>query len=200
MKGPFKNATKLENELHAMSSEERTAWIQKKLENYQEMSLPVKMRKGTGAPFQVPRHKRFYAPHQRRAAVLAGLKQKFKKKHLRLVKYNENQWISQMFVKFKGRIDPDTLMEAFRALTDLRTVNDNIDYPKFWEQMCNTIDQMVQTMPEYAEWFASEDISDAYEGMMIAMGDTSFLTCVPPIQLKWSDFTVEELKEWSSLT
>ena len=48
---------------------------------------------------------------------------------------------------------------------------------------------MVQTMPEYAEWFASEDISDAYEGMMIAMKDASFLTCVPPIQLKWSDFT-----------
>ena len=72
--------------------------------------------------------------------MLAGLKQKFKKKHLRLVKYNENQWISQMLVKFKGRIDPDTLMEAFRALTDLRTINDNIDYPKFWEQMCNTID------------------------------------------------------------
>ena len=56
--------------------------------------------------------------------------------------------------------------------------------------MCNTIDQMVQTMPEYAEWFASEDISDAYAGMMIAMEGTSFLTCVPPIQLKWSDFTV----------
>ena len=58
MKGPFKNATKLENELHAVSSEGRTAWIQKKLENYQEMSLLVKMRKGTGAPFQVPKHKR----------------------------------------------------------------------------------------------------------------------------------------------
>ena len=30
------------------------------------------------------------------------------RKYIKLVQYNEGQYISTMFVKFKGRIDPET--------------------------------------------------------------------------------------------
>ena len=45
----------------------------------------------------------------------------------RLVQYDESQYISMMFVKFKGRIDPETGLEAWCALNDLRAVNSEVD-------------------------------------------------------------------------
>ena len=77
----------------------------------------------------------------------------------------KEQYISMMFVKFKGRIDPETGMEAWRALNDLRAVNSELDWPKWWEHLTPTIEQMCQQIPAWAEYYAGEDISDAYEGM-----------------------------------
>ena len=46
-----------------------------------------------------------------------------------------------MFVKFKGRIDPETGLEAWRTLNDLRAVNSELEWPKWWEHITPTIEQ-----------------------------------------------------------
>ena len=193
--GPFEHATAEENRLHAMTDEELEAHITNNLKNYKEMKLKL-FPKSTGAPYQIPRHMRFSAPQGRRAAVLAGLRQRLERRHIRLVQYSEEQYISMMFVKFKGRIDPETEMEAWRALNDLRAVNSELDWPKWWEHITPTIEHMCQQIPAWAEYYAGEDIQDAYEGMKLDEGSAHMVTCVPPMPLRWDMFTEEELLRW----
>ena len=193
--GPFEHASAAENKLHAMADEELEAHIKHNLKDYQEMKLKL-FPKATGAPYQIPRHMRFSAPQGRRAAVLAGLRQRLERRHIRLVQYSEEQYISMMFVKFKGRIDPETEMEAWRALNDLRAVNSELDWPKWWEHITPTIEHMCQQIPAWAEFYAGEDIQDAYEGMKLDAGSAHMVTCVPPMPLRWDMFTPEELLKW----
>ena len=89
-----------------------------------------------------------------------------------------------MFVKFKGRFDPETGMEAWRALNDLRAVNSELDWPKWWEHLTPTIEQMCQQIPVWAEYYAGEDISDAYKGMELEAASARMVTCVPPMPLR----------------
>ena len=56
-----------------------------------------------------------------------------------------------MFVKSKGRFDPETSMEAWRALNDLRAVISELDWPKWWEHLTPKIEQMCQQIPEWVE-------------------------------------------------
>ena len=58
-----------------------------------------------------------------REATLAATKEKLKGGTMRRVAYEAHQWISQMFVKGKGRIDSMTAREAARVLTGLRSSN-----------------------------------------------------------------------------
>lgn len=60
---------------------------------------------------------------------MAATKEKEKGGTMRLVAYEANQWISQLPVKGKGRIDPATGVEAGRLLTGLRSLNNAIAYP-----------------------------------------------------------------------
>ena len=102
-----------------------------------------------------------------------------------------------LFAKFKGRIDPEKMMEAWCALIDLRAVNSELDWPKRWEHLTPTIEQMCQQMcqqiPEWVEFYAGEDVSDAYEGMPLAADSAHIVTCVPPMPLNWNMYTKEEL-------
>ena len=102
--GPFRHASAEENRLHAMTGEELEAEIVGNLKDYKEMELKL-FPKPSASPYQIPRHMRFFAPQGRRAAVLAGMRQRLKRRHILLVQYDESQYISMMFVKIKGRID-----------------------------------------------------------------------------------------------
>ena len=88
--GPFEHASSVENKLHAMTDEELEAHIKHRLKDYKEMKLEL-FPKTTGAPYQIPRHVRFSAPQGRRAAVLAGLRQRLERRHIRLVQHSEEQ-------------------------------------------------------------------------------------------------------------
>ena len=76
------------------------------MKDYKETELKLFPRP-SASKYQIPRHMRLFAPVGRRAAVLAGLRPRLERKHVKLVQYSEAQYISMMFVKFKGRIDPE---------------------------------------------------------------------------------------------
>ena len=51
-------------------------------------------------------------------------------------------------------------------------------------------------VPVYAAFSAGEDISSAFELMLIAERDRHMLTVVPPVKLQTDMFTTEEFKGW----
>ena len=61
-------------------------------------------------------------------ATLAATKEKLKAGTMRLVAYEAHQWITQLFVKGKGRIDPMTGREAARFSTGLRSLDNAIPF------------------------------------------------------------------------
>jgi hypothetical protein len=101
-----------------------------------------------------------------------------------------------MFVKAKGRDDPETGMEAVRFLTDLRALNNALEWPAHWVQNTPTIESARNDVPAWAAWFSSEDVKDAFEGMVIAEGSRHYLTVAPPVPLGPGDISKEELREW----
>ena len=102
-----------------------------------------------------------------------------------------------MFCKGKNRINPETKLEAIRLLTDFRKLNSASNWPKQWNEYCPTINGIKNSMPANAKWFATEDISDAYEGAVTA-DSRNFLTAAPPVPIRASMFTDEELTKWGS--
>ena len=62
----------------------------------------------------------------------------------------------------KDRINPKTLLEAIRLLTDFRNLNAAIDWPRHWNELCPTIAGVAGSIPRSATHFASEDVGDAY--------------------------------------
>ena len=97
---------------------------------------------------------------------MAETKGKLKGWTMRLVAYEANQWISQLFVTGKGRIDPATGEEAVRSLTDLRSLNNTIAYPGHWNQEMPTLAHIKTDVPQWAEYYAEEDVSNAFEEML----------------------------------
>ena len=91
--------------------------------------LRVELKKANTFTYQVPKRSRYQTPGKLKEATLAATKEKLKGGTMRLVAYEANQWISQLFVKGKGRIDPATGEETVRFLTDLRSLNNAIAYP-----------------------------------------------------------------------
>ena len=53
-----------------------------------------------------------------------------------------------------------------------------------------------QAIPRGSKFFASEDVSDAYESARVTADSKHLLTAAPPIPLKASNFTDKELEEW----
>ena len=115
---------------------------------------------------------------------------------MRLVAYEANQWISQLFVKGKGRIDPATGEEAVRFLTDLRSLNNAIAYPGHWNQEMPTLADIKADVPQWAEYYAEEDVSNAFEGMITVEGQEHLLIVAPPVRLNADSFTDKELRSY----
>ena len=64
---------------------------------------------------------------------------------------------------------------------------------KQWNEYCPTINGIKNAIPANAKWFATEDISDAYEGAEVTADSRHFLTAAPPVPIRASMFTDEEL-------
>ena len=190
------HTTPLEKILSKMTDEQLSAWMQKKLKGYEPMKLHLRKKEDEQEPYQIPRSDRFRAAQERRPAVWAALKQKMRKKQLKLVEYSKEQYISQMFCKMKGRIDPETMMEACRMLNDLQSVNSIIDWPAWWDQFVPTIEGAKAKLPRWAKWYVALDISNAYESMLIHPDWAHMLTVVPPVPMTAGDYTREELIEF----
>ena len=100
------------------------------------------------------------------------------------------------FVKGKGRLDPTTGEEAMRFLTDLRSLNNAISYPGHWNQEMPTLADTKADVPQWAEYYAEEDVSNAFEGMLTVEGQEHLLTVAPPVRLNADSFTDEELRSY----
>jgi site-specific DNA-cytosine methylase len=157
-----------ERELLKMSSKDRIKLFKKRMEGYKLPELHVTLKEQETFPYQVPKHVRINTPAARKPAALAELKLRMKRGHLKLVKYEQKQWVASMFCKGKDRINPETMLEAIRLLTDFRNLNAAIDWPKHWNELCPTIAGVAESIPRSATHFASEDVSDAYEGARVA--------------------------------
>ena len=144
----------------------------------------------------MPKHVRINTPAARKPAALAELKLQMKRGHLKIAKYNQEQWIALMFCKGKDRINPETMLEAIRLLTDFRNPNAAIDWPKHWNELCPTIAGVAESIPRSATYFASEDVRDACEGATVAEECAHLLTTAPPTTPRPSNFTDEELQKW----
>ena len=187
---------KEETKWHMMSDEEQLEALKEKMRKFKMKDLSVTRSDEQTIPYQVPKHARIKAFEHRRAAAIAGLRLRMERGHLKLVRYESNQWIANMFCKGKGRENPETGLEAIRLLTDFRKINAAIAWPKWWTEECPTIDRVKQSIPKTANYFASEDISDAYESARTSDDSRHLLTAVPPVVLKASMFSDEELEKW----
>ena len=188
--------TMLEAKLHAMTDEQLSKWMDDQLVGYVQPRLKLKVKSEETAPHQVPNRSRYQTPQKLQASVLASIRQKVKSWSMRVVPYNYKQRISMLFTKDKKRIDPETGLQALRFLTDLRAVNSSIDYSGHWKQWMPTIEEMRRSIPIWAKRFACEDVKDAFEHVILDEEDWHMLTVAPPVRLKQSDFTDEELLSW----
>jgi hypothetical protein len=56
-----------------------------------------------------------------------------------------------MFVKGKGRVDPETQEEAVRFLTDFRAVNGALEWTAHWVRWSPTLEDMKYSIPKWAK-------------------------------------------------
>ncbi len=188
--------TPLEVMVEQMTEDELAAWMQRRLEGYEAPKLNLTLKKAETAPFQVPPGQRYATPQKLHAAALAGIKKKLGAGSLKLKKYDYRQWISALFVKPKGRVDPDTGEEALRFLTDLRALNNALEWSAHWVEWSPTLENMRESVPKWAKWFFGEDVADAFEHVLLEPGDERLLTVAPPIKLTPDMFSDGELKGW----
>ena len=100
-------------------------------------------------------------PAAREPAALAEIKLRLKRGRMQLATHKCEQWIANVFCKVKGRINPDTKLDAMRLLTDFRKLNSAITWLVQWNEECPTIEKVKLNIQTGAKWFASEDVSDA---------------------------------------
>ena len=188
--------SKLERSLLEMGDEEQYEWLMKKKGDYELPMLHVTLADEQTIPYQVPKNNRMHTQAAKKPAAMAEIKLRMRRGHIQLVKHEREQWIANMFCKGKDRINPDTGLEAIRLLTDFRRLNAAITWPVQWNEECPTIEGIRQAIPHGSKWFASEDLSDAYESATVHPSCRHLLTAAPPVKLKASDFTDEELEDW----
>ena len=167
----------------------------KKKGDYELPMLHVTLADEQTIPYQVPKNNRMHTQAEKKPAAMAEIKLRMRRGHIQLVRHEREQWIANMFCKGKGRINPDTALEAIRLLTDFRRLNAAITWPVQWNEECPTIEGIRQAIPHGSKWFASEDLSDAYESATVHPSCRHLLTAAPPVKLKASDFIDKELDE-----
>ena len=158
--------------------------------------LRVELEKANTVTYQVSEGSKDQTPGKLKEAALAATKKKLKGWTMRLVAYEANQWVSQLSVKGKGRIGPATREETGRFLTDWRSLNNAIVYPGHWNQEMPTLAGMKVDVPRWAKYYAEEDVSNAFEGMLTVEGQEHLLTGAPPVRLNADSFTDEELRPY----
>ena len=117
-------STPLERKLSVMSDGDLEAWMRHNLEGFERPVLKLQTKEAGGVPYQVPRRSRYQTAPKLRDAAVATLRERIGSGVLKLVTYDREQYITMMFCKPKGRIDPETGLEKLRLLTDLRPVNE----------------------------------------------------------------------------
>ena len=115
--------TSLEKELRGKTQEQFDAWMKERLQGHVAPELSLKVKKDETVPSQVPPRERYARPQKLHKAAMEAIKEKLRLGSMRLIKYDYKQWVSHMFIKGKGRVDPETQEEAVRFLTDFRAVN-----------------------------------------------------------------------------
>jgi hypothetical protein len=72
-----------------------------------------------------------------------------------------------MFVKLKGRKDPETGLEMLRFLTDFRTVNSVLEWAEHWVARMPTLEDMRVSIPRSAQCFFPKDVKDAFDHVVV---------------------------------
>jgi hypothetical protein len=171
-----------EKQLLRMSDEEQLEHLMKKMEGYKLPELRVMLKDEQTTLYQVQRHQRMHTPAARKEVAMAEIKLRLRRPrgHVQLTTHKREQWIANMFCKGKKRINLETLLEAIRLLTDFRNLNSAITWPVQWKEECPTIEGVKMNIPRGAKWFASEDVSDAYESAVVHETSRHLLTAAPP--------------------
>jgi site-specific DNA-cytosine methylase len=182
---------------HDMNTAEQFTAIKHKLEGYKIPTHYITVKETENVPYQVPIRERARTTPAREPAARAELRLRMQRGHIKLVTYSRDQWVSRMFTKGKDRINPETGMEAIRFLTDLRELNKAIQWPSQWGDECPTIEHVTSTIPRDARYYAGEDIKDAYEGVNMDQRSRHLVTVAPPFEVLASDYTDEELSQFS---
>lgn len=52
--------------------------------------------------------------------------------------------------------------------------------------------------PQWAEYYAEEDVSNAFEGMITVEGQEHLLTVAPPVRMNADSFTDKELRSYGT--
>ena len=190
--------SKSERKLLAMTHGEREEYFAERMKGFELAKLKVTLKEEQTVPWQVPQSTRMNTPSGKREAAVAEIQLRLKRGHLKLVRYRRKQWIAAMFCKGKNRINPETQLEAIRLLTDFRKLNSASNWPKQWNEYCPTIEGIKNAIPACARWFATEDVSDAYEGAEVTADSRHLLTAAPPVPIRASMFTDAELEEWGT--
>lgn len=180
-----------------LTDQQMLSKMKEMLKDYTQHKHYITVKDTDKTPWQVPHSERARTPSALLPAARAELRLRLERGHIKLVKYSPKAWMSRMFTKLKGRTNPQTGLEAIRFLTDLRTVNSAISWNKYWLDESPTIEKVRTQIPRNARYFASEDISDAYESSEIDERSKHLLHAVPPFPIRPEEFTDEELKRWS---
>ena len=196
--GGHDTATPLERKLSVMSDDALEAWMRKNLEGFERPVLKLQRTDNASAntPYQVPRRARYQTAPKLRDAAVANLRERISAGVLKLVTYSRDQYITMMFCKPKGRIDAATGLEKLRLLTDLRPVNELLTWSASWMDLTPSLASVRSSVPTCSAFFAGEDISSAFELMLIDERDRHMLTVVPPVRLTIDMFTNAELLSW----
>ena len=89
--------------------------------------------------------------------------------HMKQVEYDHRMWISPLFVKTKGRVDPETGLPKVRLLADLSLLNPNLSHPEYWSRSGPNISNFgnfITHLPDIH--FAGIDISNAFHSCPVS--------------------------------
>lgn len=120
-------------------------------------AIPFQVRE----PYSVPRTLKQAADKQIQEEIQLG--------HLQEVEYDPKMWISPLFIKTKGRTDPETGIVKVRLLADLRQLNANIINPDYWAEQGPNISKFSDSIiPSDDIHFSLIDISNAFHSCPVS--------------------------------
>lgn len=126
--------------------------------------IPFQTRKSYGVPFKLAQA----ADLAIQAEIDAG--------RLCEVEYDESFWISPLFVKNKGKMDPETGLPSVRLLADLTLLNDHLVIPDYWRHYAANISTFADFVePSPQGHYTLIDIKSAYHTCYITPASRKFV-------------------------